>query len=319
MATRQRSESVRIIQIRRSWNMAMWVACGLALALVVAPVVWIIGGVAVRALSHWSWSVLTQTTNGTTGGLKNAIAGTLVIIGGVAIFSGILGVAGGIYLAEFASSRTASFLRGASEVLSGVPSILMGYFGYIALVVGLHWEFSLGSALAVLSIMVMPYIVKSTEVALRQVPTNYREGAEALGLPSSWTLRRLVVRPALPGIATGLIVALAIAVGETAPLLYTAGWSDQMPAFCGPVPCLTSHQIAYLPYPVYTFYNQPSNSAHILSNQAAFLLVIMLVLLIVLARVLVHTTQKYAPDRPRGGAKKRKAPPDPPSVSKTRI
>jgi phosphate transport system permease protein len=288
--------SVRIVHRRRNWNAALWIACGLALALVVAPVASILIGVAAHALSHWHWSALTTPTQGAGGGLANAIAGTFVIILGVAVVSGTLGVAGGVYLAEFATGRTASFLRGASEVLSGVPSILMGYVGFTALVVGLGWGFGLGAGLVVLSIMVMPYIVKSTEVALRQVPTAYREGAEALGLPAGWTLRRLVIRPALPGIATGLIVAIAIALGETAPLLYTAGWSDGFPTAH-----LTHAPVGYLPYVVYTFYQQPYNSAHILSNLAALLLIVMLVFLIVLARVLVAATQKYAPDQPRSG------------------
>lgn len=297
---RTRGNKRRMLR-RKAANWALWVACAIALALVVVPVVWILAGVTSKALSHWHWSVLTTTTSGQGGGLANAIVGTLLIVFGVAIVAGIVGVAGGVYLAEYTSERSGSFLRGASEVLAGIPSIVLGYVGYVTLVVALHWGFSLGAALTVLSIMVVPYIMKSTEVALRSVPTSYREGGEALGMTSGLTLRRLVLRPALPGIATGVILALAIALGETAPLLYTAGWSDNFPSLA-----LTHSPVGYLPYAVYSFYNYPSASSRQLSNLAALLLIVLVVMLIIVARIVVSVTQKYSPDRPQRAAKRRR-------------
>ncbi|MHB8329504.1 MAG: phosphate ABC transporter permease PstA [Acidimicrobiales bacterium] len=288
---------------RRLFDRVVWASCALALVLVVVPVVSVVSGVLERALSHWHWSVLTKTTVGTGGGLANAIVGTIVIVAGVAVIAGALGVAGGVYVAEFCPERRGAFLRGASEVLAGVPSIVLGYVGYITLVVALHWGFSLSAALIVLSVMVVPYVAKSTEAALRLVPTAYREGGEALGMPSPKVLRALVLRPALPGITTGLIVALAIAVGETAPLLYTAGWSDHFPAAH-----LTHAPVGYLPYVVYTFYNEPYASAHQLSNLAALLLIIMVLLLIVVARVIVAVTQRHSPDRPYRTGRARPSP-----------
>lgn len=83
--------------------------------------------------------------------------------------------------------------------------------------------FSLAAGVLVLSVMSIPYIAKATESALAQVPTSYREAAEALGLPAGWALRKIVLKTAMPGIVTGMLVALALAIGETAPLLYTAG------------------------------------------------------------------------------------------------
>lgn len=277
---------------RRFKDTVLWGACGVALLLVVTPVVWIVGDVVARAVVNWRWSLLTSTTVGQSGGLANAIVGTLVIVAGVAIIAGGVGIGSGIYLAEFATGRTATIMRGASEVLSGVPSIVLGYVGYVTLVVGLRWQFSLGAALVVLSVMVVPYIVKSTEVALHLVPTSYREGAEALGMTTGYALRRVVLKPALPGIATGLIMAMAIALGETAPLLYTAGWSDHYPTAH-----LTHSPIGYLTYVTFVFYNQPYASSQQLSHLAALLLVALVLVFMIVARLVVRLTQRYAPER----------------------
>ncbi len=279
---------------RRRANATVWVLSGLALALVVLPIAWILASVVGKAVAHWQWSVLTTTTVGTHGGLANAIVGSLVIVAVVLVVGGTVGVGAGVYLAEYSGPRRASLLRGASEVLSGIPSIVLGYVGYTTLVVAFHWGFSLAAAAIVLTILVLPYIVKSTEVALAQVPTSYREGAHALGFSSGRVLRTAVLRPAVPGIVTGLIVAVAIALGETAPLLYTAGWSDGMP---------TAHllhaPIGYLPYAVWTFYQEPSAAAHALSHDAAFLLVLLILALILLSRLVVARSQRYAPGRAR--------------------
>ena len=106
---------------------------------------------------------------------------------------------------------------------------MLGYVGLVALVVALHWGYSVYAGIIVVSVLVVPYVTKTTEVALRNVPTAYREGGEALGMRSGYLLRKLVLRPALPGIATGLIIAAAISVGETAPLLLTVGYNERRP------------------------------------------------------------------------------------------
>jgi phosphate transport system permease protein len=271
-----------------------WGLCALSLALVAVPVLSVLVGVVGRAVRHWQWNVLTTDTVGNGGGLLNALEGTLVIMLGVAVIAGAVGVAGGLYLAEYLPADRGQVLRGASEVLAGVPSIVLGYVGYVILVVQFHWGYSLAAGLIILSILVVPYVTKTTEVAIRGVPTAYREGAEALGMRSGYTLRKLVMKPALPGIVTGLIVALAIAVGETAPLLFTAGFSNR-----GPTGQLTHSPIGYLTYLVYTFFNVPTSAAHALAADAALVLLVVVLLLIVTARVLVSMTQRYSPERRR--------------------
>jgi phosphate transport system permease protein len=282
---------------RKATNRIAWILATIALLLVLVPVISVIGGIIARAVPHWQWSAFTTDTQGTGGGFLNAIVGTVEIAIGVAIIAGVVGIAGGIYLAEFVREGSGTLLRGASEVLAGVPSIVLGYVGYVALVVEFHWGYSLGAALIVLSVLVVPYITKTTEVAIRNVPTNYREGAEALGMKSGQILRKVVLRPALPGISTGIIVAIAIAMGETAPLLYTADFNNSLPA--GPWH-LTHSPVGYLTYIVWTFFDEPYNSAHELANQAALLLVALIVILILISRVIVAVTQRYSPDRQSG-------------------
>lgn len=274
---------------RRIKDYAVWSLASVSLLAIVGPAVWVLVEVFKHVIPGWHWSVLTEVGSGLGGGLKNEIAGTIVIVIGVAICAGTIGILSGLYLAEYGDGAVSGLLRTASEVLAGIPSIVLGYVGYIALVVRFHWGYSLGAGILVLTIMVIPYIAKTTEVSLRQVPTSYKEGAEALGMRNSQILRKIVFKSAMPGIATGLIIAMAIAIGETAPLLYTAGYSQSLPTLS-----FTHHPIGYLTYAVWTFYNQPSATAQQLSYDAAGILIFAIVLLIVLARVVVWFTQRHS-------------------------
>ncbi|WP_297597978.1 phosphate ABC transporter permease PstA [Mycobacterium sp.] len=274
---------------RKVVNALFWAACACCLAVVVVPTLWMLIEVVGRALPVFTWSVLVTDTRGNGGGLRNAIIGTVVVGVGVLLVGGSVSVLTGIYLSEFAGGRTRSILRGAYEILSGIPSIVLGYVGYLALVVKFGWGFSLAAGVLTLSAMSIPYIAKATESALAQVPTSYREGAEALGLPLGWTLRKIVLKSAIPGIVTGLLVALALAVGETAPMLYTAGWSNSAPSGK-----LTGSPVGYLTYPIWTFYNLPSKAARDLSYDAAFLLIVFVFVLILLGRLITWFARRHS-------------------------
>ncbi len=277
---------------RRIANVVVLTLSSIALLAVIAPSIWIVVQILKEALPHFNFSVLTKNGVGLGGGLKNEIVGTLVVSIGVVLVAGSIGILSGIFLAQYARGRFASVLRAASDILAGIPSIVLGYVGYSALVVGFHWGFSLGAGVITLSVLVIPYIAKTTEVALRQVPINYIEGAEALGFKPTRILSRITLKTALPGITTGLIVAMAISVGETAPLLYTAGYSQNLPKLT-----VTHSPLGYLTYAVWTFYNQPTKTALQLSYDAALIIMVLILLLIGVSRVIVAQTQRHAETR----------------------
>lgn len=269
-------------------NLLFWGACGLALVCIVAPMLALLISVFHQAAPRLDGRLLTHVT--AKDGLQNAILGTLLLLLGVLVVAGTIGVAAGVWLAEFSPPRLGGPLRFLSEVLAGMPSIVIGYVGYITLVVEFHWGFSLLAGILALSVLVLPYIVKTTEVAMRQVPTALREASAGLGLTRTTTVLRVLLPPAIPAIMSGLIVALAISQGETAPLLFTVGFLDaHNPSFA-----LLHHQVPYLTYVAYTDVSLPGATAHQLAAAAGATTLVLLLLLIGLGRLVTQRSRRAA-------------------------
>jgi len=273
--------------IRHFRDLGFWTLCLIALALVIFPSVSIVVSLVQQAWPVLGWHLFTAGTPHD--GLQNAILGTLVLCGGILVVTAPVGIAGGIYLAEFSHLRQGSWIRLGYETLAGIPSIVVGFVGYVVLDIELHWGFSLLAGILALSAIVLPYVVKTTEVALLQVPSALRDGAIALGLSRLTTLRRAVLPPAIPAIVSGLVVALAIGVGETAPLLYTIGFSDQNPSLQP-----FQHSMGYLTYVVFYWISLPSKTDHELGGAAGLILVGMLLVLIALGRVVSRWSSRYS-------------------------
>lgn len=264
---------------RRLFSSLGWAATGFCLALLSILMLWILAVVAFRGASAMSLSLFTTITQGNGGGLLNAIEGTVVLSVGAMILAVPFGVGAGIYISEYRNTKWAAAIRFLADVLVGVPSIVMGYFGYVTMIDYLGWGFSVAAGSIILAIICLPYICRTTELALEQVPNALREAGYALGAGEWRVIMRIILPSVLPGILTGIMLALAISIGETAPLLYTAGWSNYL--WDGR---LTHSPIGYLTYAVYTFINEPFAEANALAYAAAFLVTSFVLLINVLSR-----------------------------------
>ncbi len=251
--------------------------------IILVPVVGMLWLVVSHALPALTISLFTQVTVGTGGGLANAIVGTFYVVGLGILIAGPLGIMAGVYIGEVnPAGRFSQFLRFTTDIMAGVPSIVIGYFGYVTLVLGLGWGFSTLAGAIALALIGIPYVVRSTETAISKVPRGMREASLALGASQTTTIWRVTVREALPGVITGVLLALSIAIGETAPLLYTAGWSNYMPEIR-----LTHSPIGYLTYVVWTYINEPFAKAQSLAYAAGLLLLVLIVIVNIVARRLV--------------------------------
>ncbi len=269
-----------------------WAASVVALLLVIAVLVAIFGFVISRGLPALKPSVLFTVTSGTSGGLANAIAGTfLLVICGVVLVT-LIGIGTALWMVEFANPSQRRLVRFAIDVLAGVPSIVVGYFLYVALVESLGWGFSLLAGAISLTIIMLPFVVRAADLALSGVPRALRDGAIALGARPATVTFSIAIPWAIPGILTGLLVATGIGLGETAPLIYTAGWSNFMPSLAP-----THSPVGYLTYVVWTFISMPFSDSHALAYAAAALLMILIFTLNLVSRTAVD----YWVLRTRGG------------------
>lgn len=268
--------------LRIGTDRVMRVVLTVAAIVCVLPLIDILWIVLFRGLSAINLTTLITPTTGVAGGLSNAIVGTLLIVVAAMILAAPLGIFGALYVSEFASPRAAAFVRHATEILSGVPSIVLGYFGYVTMVVAFGWGFSLLAAAITLTIMMVPYILRSADLSMQRVPEELRHASLSLGATRTATALKIVMRGAVPGITTGIMLAAGIAVGETAPLIYTAGFSNYMPTgqlFHSPV--------GYLTYVIWTYINEPFDSAHKLAYAAAFVLIIVVLCFNLIGRTIL--------------------------------
>ncbi|MDQ3804237.1 MAG: phosphate ABC transporter permease PstA [Acidobacteriota bacterium] len=219
MATRPGKHEVR----RRVTNVVMTTLTAACAVFAVALLVVILGYIAYRGLGALSLNFLIDTPKpvGEGGGIGNGILGTLVLIGLATLFGLPVGVAAGVYLAEFGGGRFGTLVRFVTDTLTGVPSIVVGVFIYTVIVVPMGGFSALAGGVA-LAVIMIPVVARTTEEMVRLVPASLREGALALGAPQ-WRVTTGVVLPAAAsGIATGAMLAVARITGETAPLLFTA-------------------------------------------------------------------------------------------------
>ena len=184
-----------------------------------------------QGVPNLKWEVLTNLPapvgmEGVPNGFANAIVGTLVMVGIASLISIPVGILTAIYLAEFSKGKAiAQLIRFVVTVLSGVPSIVVGVFAYAVVVLTFKGFSALAGGFA-LSVIMLPIVILAAEEALKLVPTSLRLASSALGASRFQTVFRVTIATALPGITTGVLLAVARAAGETAPLLFTALFSQ---------------------------------------------------------------------------------------------
>jgi len=261
----------------------VWVALAIALVPLVSLLWKVIaeGSSAIDA-KFLTWSM--RNVVGEPGGIYHAIIGTLLITAAATVISVPVGLLSAIYLVEYsADSRLAGWIRFLVDVMVGIPSIVAGLFAYalFSLIFGPGTQMGLGGGVA-LSLLMIPIVVRSAEEMLKLVPADLREASYALGVPKWRTIVKVVLPTAMAGIITGVTLAIARVIGETAPLLIICGGTDSVNFN------LFHGQMASLPVFIYSSYTQPGSNPEILKTMAwgaALILIIIVMALNLIARL----------------------------------
>ena len=209
---------------RRMLSRVVMGLCGLSVLIALVPLAFILFYVLTQGVASLNWSFIVdmpKPVGEPGGGMANAIVGSLFVVSIGATFAIPIGILSGVYAAEYAGTKFAEAVRFSADTLNGVPSIVIGVFAYGIAVLPFQ-QFSAMAGGVALGIMMIPLIMRTTEELLRLVPQSLKEGALALGATRARAVFTVVLPAALPGIMTGVLLALARISGETAPLLFTA-------------------------------------------------------------------------------------------------
>jgi phosphate transport system permease protein len=267
-------------RFRTVTDSAATVVAVISTVLVVTPLVAVFIYLVYRGASSLSLDFFTHVpkpVGEVGGGMANAIVGSAILLGLGSLIGVPMGIAGGIFLAEFGrGTKLANAVRFTADVLNGVPSIVMGIAIYSLIVVP-QGHFSAFSGGVALGIMMIPTVCRTTEEMLLMVPNAVREAALALGVPNWRSVLSITVKTASPGIITGCMLAFARVAGETAPLIFTAfgnvGWTEKL-----------NEPIAALPLQIYVYALSPYDEWHRLAWAGALVLIVLIVLAVSLVR-----------------------------------
>ena len=259
---------------RQAVSRLAYLLCALSAVIAMVPLILILAYVVFKGIGALNIDFLTRLpapVGETGGGMGNAIIGSLMLIGIAAAFGLPLGVLAGVFLAEYRSPQLSWVVRLLSDILSGVPSIIVGVFVYTMLVLTMKRFSALAGGVA-LAVLMLPTVARTTEEMLRMVPDALREASLALGIPRWRTIVSIVIKTAGGGILTGIMLALARIAGETAPLLFTALSSRTWPRGL-------DQPVASLPVQIYTYAISPYKDWHQQAWAGSLVLVLMVLIL----------------------------------------
>lgn len=271
----------------RRWTGRLMIGLlGVAVAVAVLPLLLILATLVIRGASSLDLAFFLETpapAGVEGGGVSHAIVGTLLMVGGACALGLPIGIAAGIYAAEYANTRLATVTRFVADVMNGTPSIVVGVFAW-TWVVASQGHFSGFAGSVALAMLMIPMVMRTTEEMIKLVPNALREAALALGYPRWRTSLSIVLRTTLPGIVTGSLLAVARVAGETAPLLFTALGSQFMQTDLG-------RPMAALPLVVFSYATGPYEEWHRLAWATALVLILVVLVLSVAARL--ATRQRF--------------------------
>ena len=269
----------RVYLRRRTTSYMMVGLCGLATLLAVSILLMVVGYTLTKGIAFLNLDFITQTAQPlgeSGGGMRHEIIGTLVLVTLASALGIPVGLLAGAYLSEFGGGRTGTVVRLVADVLTGVPSVVVGIFVYV-LVVRPMGTFSALAGSVALAIIMLPVVARTTEEMMKLVPATYREAALALGIPR-WRMIVSVVMPgAVVGIVTGSMLAVARIAGETAPLIFTA--LGNRFGFAG-----MDQPIAAMPLQIWRYAVSAYDTWHQQAWAASFLLVMLVFLISLLVR-----------------------------------
>ena len=274
---------------RKTVNVVMLTITGLCTLFAAGTLVYILGYLFVHGATSLSWNFFTKlpTPVGESGGgMANAIVGSGKLLLLASLFGIPIGFLGGVYLAEFGGNTFSYVIRYVTDLLNGVPSIVIGIFAYTLIVLPQKHFSTLAGGLA-LGVMMIPIAVRSTEEFLRAVPNSLREGAMALGASKARSILTVVIPAAKNGIMTGIMLNLARVAGETAPLLFTSfgnrywspGWEQPVSA---------------LPVMIFTYAIAPYEDWHKQAWAAGFVLLTLVLTVNIIARAVLSKRKHIA-------------------------
>ncbi|HEV8410680.1 MAG TPA: phosphate ABC transporter permease PstA [Gemmatimonadaceae bacterium] len=279
------SEATRL-RSRHMVNNVMLGLTGVFTVIIAGALLFILGYLFINGARNLDWAFFTQLpkpTGETGGGMANAIVGSAKILGMATLIGVPIGFLGGVYLAEYGNKSFAFAVRYLTDLLNGVPSIVIGIFAF-TLVVLKAKHFSAFAGGMALGLMMIPISVRSTEEFLRAVPNGLREGALALGTPKWRALATVVIPAAKDGIITGIMLNLARVAGETAPLLFTSlnnqFWSPGV-----------NKPTSTLPVMIYTYALSPYDDWHRQAWAAGFVLLMLILTINVSARMILSRSR----------------------------
>lgn len=249
--------------------MALLTLLGALTAIVV--LIFLVAYILIMGIPHIDKGLFSMTYTSENASLMPALINTLMMTALTLVIATPIGISAAIYLVEYAKkgSRTVRIIRMTAETLSGIPSIVYGLFGMLFFVTALKWKYSMLAGAFTLVIMILPLIMRTSEEALLSVPDSYREASFGLGAGKLRTITKIVLPAAVPGILSGVILAIGRVVGETAALIYTAGTVAQIPGLMDSGRTLAVHM-----------YVLSSESLHMDQAYATAVILLLLVLVI---------------------------------------